>query len=143
MTRFGERAPLVKIRADFDLEIRKSPSMSNPEIDRPAGRSSCSAAGRRRLRGANGGERSGWTLRRAGSSVPALSVRQPRVRTSLRNTRGEYLPRRVDGDIYRRNPHCSACLHLERKLHPPPPGLSCQAGDLSGSLWGGGGRFPG
>ena len=54
-------------------------SRQNPEIDRPSGRSSCSAAEGRRLRGANDGERSGWTLRRAGSSVFALSGRQPRV----------------------------------------------------------------
>ena len=64
-------------------------SRHNPEIDRPAGRSSCSAAGGCRLRGTNGGERSGWAFRRAGSSVPALSGRQPRV---SRRTAGQNRP---------------------------------------------------
>ena len=64
----------VKIRANFDMEIVTSKS-GNP----PASRTFCSAAGEGRPRGANGGARQGWTLRRAGSSFPALSGRQPRV----------------------------------------------------------------
>jgi hypothetical protein len=41
--------------------------------------SRCSAAGGRRPRGKNAGERSGWAWHRAGSSVPALSGPRPRV----------------------------------------------------------------